>query len=88
MWRSVTTQFSEITEGTGIDYVKEMAAKYPSGAMIANVPTNRENGLAGQLLTGRHVLEVPVQIKPIPQPVIDAANRARVLIRDIDGRTY
>jgi hypothetical protein len=82
------TQFSEITERTGIEYVKEMATKYPDGAKIANVPTNIENGLAGVVLAGDHVLEIPVQIKPIPQAVLDAANRASVLIRDIKGKTY
>jgi len=82
------TQFSEITEQTGIDYVKELRAKYPDGATIANVPTNRENGLVGQTLRGQQILEVPVQINPIPQAVIDAANRLRVLIRDINGKTH
>jgi hypothetical protein len=82
------TQFSEITERTGIDYVNEMAAKYPVGATIANVPTNIKNGLAGDLLIGRHILEVPVQVRPIPQAVIDTANRAGVLIRDINGKVH
>lgn len=82
------TQFSEITERTGIDYVSEMVAKYPSGATIANVPTNVRNGLSGEMLVGRHILEVPVQIKPIPQAVIDAANRVDVLIRDTKGKAY
>jgi hypothetical protein len=82
------TQFSAITEQTGIDYVNEMRLKYPAGTTIANVPTNIENGLAGQILRGQQILEVPVQVNPVPQAVIDAANRARVLIRDINGRIY
>jgi hypothetical protein len=82
------TQFSEISEQTGIDYVNELGAKYPDGAKIANVPTNIKNGLAGKLLTGDHILEVPVQRKPIPPAGLDAANRASVLIRDINGKIY
>jgi hypothetical protein len=34
------------------------------------------------------VSEVPVQNNPIPQTIIDAANNAGVLIRDIDDRMY
>ena len=82
------TQFGEITEKTGIGYVNEMTVKYPAGTPIANVPTNVKTGLAGDVLVGRQILEVPVQNRPIPQAVLNAAYRADVLIRDIKGRIY
>lgn len=56
------------------------------GATIARVPSSRS--LAGQTLQGQHILEVPVQVKPVPQSVIDAANRAGVLIRDVNGKVH
>jgi hypothetical protein len=82
------TQFADIMDSTGIDYVNEMTSKYAVGVKIANVPTNVQNGLVGRRLEGQHILEVPVQLRPIPQSVIDAANRAGVLIRDVNGRIY
>ncbi|MFZ6774921.1 hypothetical protein ACO0LB_19630, partial [Undibacterium sp. SXout7W] len=80
------TQLSEVQEQTAINYIKELPAKYPVGATIANVPSSES--LARQLLQGQHILEVPVQINPIPQSVLDAANRAGVLIRDVNGKMY
>lgn len=71
---------------TALNYVNELPAKYPVNGTIANVPSS--GGLAGQPLLGQHILEVPVQLRPIPQSVIDAADRAGVLIRDINGHVY
>jgi filamentous hemagglutinin len=54
-----------------------------------------ENGVApfewgfGRLnVEGRLYLEVPPQVKPIRQSIIDAANEANVLIRDTNGLIY
>ncbi len=80
------TQLADINESTARSYINEIAAKYPVGAEIADVPTSGD--LAGQLLQGQYILEVPVQNSPIPQAVLDAANEAGVLIRDIEGKVY
>jgi filamentous hemagglutinin len=64
----------------------EIAAKYPAGASIANVPSS--GTLGGDFLKGGYYLEVPVQTGPIPQRVLDAAGRARVTIRDVNGKIY
>jgi hypothetical protein len=80
------TQFSEIQDQTALRYINEIQKKYPVGATIADVPSS--GSLAGQQLQGRLILEVPVQNNPIPQTIIDAADNAGVLIRDIDGRMY
>jgi hypothetical protein len=85
------TQFSEILPGTGIGYVSELPRKYGPGTVIVDVPTNRPgtgNGLAGQTLTGQMFLEVPVQAQPIPQQVLNAAQRHNVIIRDVNGTVY
>jgi hypothetical protein len=44
--------------------------------------------LAGSTLQGQYILEVPVQVNPVPQAVLDSANNAGVLIRDINGKIY
>jgi hypothetical protein len=80
------TQLGEVQEATAINYIKELAAKYPAGSRIASVPSS--GGLAGSTLRGQMILEVPVQVKPIPQAVLDAANKANILIRDVTGRIY
>ena len=80
------TQFSNINEQTAMNYVSEIGAKYPVGATIAKVPSS--GNLAGQSLQGQLILEVPVQVKPIPQSVINAADNAGVLIRDINGKVH
>ena len=80
------TQFSDIQESTGIGYVNEFTRKYSPGTTIADVPSS--GSLAGQRLQGQMILEVPVQTRPIPQGVLDAANDAGVIIRDINGRIY
>jgi len=80
------TQVSEIQEKTAIGYVNEIGAKYPVNATVADVPSSGD--LAGLPLLGQHYLEVPVQLRPIPQAVLDAAERADVTIRDINGTIY
>ena len=80
------TQLSEIQEQTALGYINEIPAKYAVGATIASVPSSGQ--LAGQLLRGQYVLEVPVQVLPVPPPVLTGANNAGVLIRDSYGRVY
>jgi filamentous hemagglutinin len=80
------TQFSDIQESTAIGYINEISAKYPVGATVADVPSS--GTLAGTTLQGQYVLEVPVQVSPVPQGVIDAANNAGVVIRDTNGHIY
>jgi filamentous hemagglutinin len=91
------TQFSDISVATGIGYIHEMIKKYPKGAKVADVPSSGlqtgcapdlEGTFAGHKLSGQHVLEVPRQIEPIPQEVLDAADAAGVKIRDVYGNVY
>lgn len=39
-------------------------------------------------MEGSNILEVPPQMKPIPQSVISAAKQADVIIRDTNGKVY
>ncbi|MEQ5274924.1 VENN motif pre-toxin domain-containing protein [Proteus terrae] len=80
------TQFSEITETTAKNYIREAVNKYPAGATISKVPSS--GSLAGDTLRGSNILEIPPQIKPIPQSVLDAADKAGVIIRDTNGKIY
>lgn len=89
------TQFSEIQIETGMSYIRELKDKYPQGAIIADVPSNRAGGanacLEGYIntgITGTQILEVPVQINPIPQRLLDEASMFDIKIRDINGKTY
>ncbi|MEH4263481.1 hypothetical protein ACU63M_19670 [Klebsiella aerogenes] len=79
-------QFSDITEATAKSYIREAVDKYPAGATIARVPSS--GSLAGSQLKGSNILEVPPQSKPIPQSVLDAADKVGVTIRDINGKVY
>jgi len=83
-----STQFSEVRDTTGVAYIRELARKYAPGTRIADVPTNRNRGIAGQKLRGQMILEVPVQARPIPQAVLDAAATRGVIIRDANGNVY
>ncbi|KEZ65614.1 hypothetical protein AAY86_04375 [Pseudomonas amygdali pv. tabaci str. ATCC 11528] len=80
------TQFSKIYESTAKSYINEAISKYPSGSTIANVPSS--GSLAGQKLQGALILEVPPQTGIIPQTILDSADKAGVLIRDINGKVY
>ena len=48
----------------------------------------RAQGLAGQVLDGQYILEVPVQSLPVPDHVLDAAAERSITIRDIEGHVY
>ena len=88
------TQFAEITEQTGINYLKELKTKYPPKTQIAKVPSSQNliNDLKRQgkklELEGEMILEIPVQNAPIPQSVLDYANKNLIKIRDINGKIY
>ena len=69
-------------------YIAELTDKYPPGARIADTPKNRAAGLAGQVLKGQPILEVPVLLKDVPQEVLDFAGRHGVKIIDTAGRIY
>jgi RHS repeat-associated protein len=82
------TQLADITEKSAKGYIAELTQKYPRGAAIADVPSNRAEGIAGEQLRGQYFLEVPVQRTPVPQAVLEYATSRGVFIRDITGRRY
>ena len=45
-------------------------------------------GDVGKGIDGQMILEVPVQIEPIPQSILDKANELEVIIRDVQGNIY
>ncbi|GAA4283585.1 hypothetical protein GCM10022261_11160 [Brevibacterium daeguense] len=65
--------------------LRQLAGKYGPGTEIPDIPSTREAGLAGGQLDGDLVLEVPVQNGPVPQSVLDEADRLNVTIRDAEG---
>ena len=89
------TQLSEVSEETAIRYLKELSDKYAPGSIIADVPSNR-TGLnkdifevnQGRDLKGQMILKVPVQKKPIPQNVINYADKLRIKIRNTNNKLY
>jgi hypothetical protein len=80
------TQFADMQPQTALGCINEIYAKYPVGGVVANVPSSGR--LSGQILRGQYILEVSVQERPIAPSVLDGANRAGVLIRDVNGRIY
>ena len=89
------TQLSEVSEETAIRYLKELLDKYAPGSIIADVPSNRtgvNKGIfevnQGNDLKGEMILEVPVQKKPIPQNVINYADKLRIKIRNTNNKLY
>ena len=68
--------------------MRELAAKYPEGAVIADTPKNRELGIDGEQLDGPQILEVPVQDRAVPLEVLDFATANDIKIRDVDGKYY
>ena len=90
------TQLGEVSEETAIRYLKELEDKYPSGSIIADVPSNNIGSskkifeLNGEnVLRGQMILEVPVQKKAeIPPNVLDYAKKKAIIIRDVNGKIY
>ena len=84
------TQLAWVQERTAFRYLGELARKYPTGAVIANVKSNRRMpGLeVGGQLRGQMILEVPVQEATVPARIIDRADALGTQIRDDTGRVY
>ena len=90
------TQLGEVSEETAIRYLKELEDKYPSGSIIADVPSNNIGSskkifeLNGDnVLRGQMILEVPVQKKAdIPPNVLEYAKKNDIVIRDVNGKIY
>ena len=75
----------------GVEPLQEMVIKYKPGMIISRVPS-APGGLngkyAGKPIFGRRVLEVPPQVAPIPDDVLDYAARNGVIIRDWHRNVY
>lgn len=82
------TQLSEVEEGTAKSYIDSLRYKYKAGEQIGDTPKNRRDGIAGKILNGDHILEVPPQDNPVPKNVLDHAAKHNVTIRDINGNIY
>ena len=80
------TQLAQVAEGTAINYLRELARKYPSGARIANVASS--GPMAGQIIRGKQILEIPIQARPISRAVLNEASRLGITIRDVAGNVY
>jgi hypothetical protein len=81
------TQLADVQETTAKSYLSEFTLKYPPGATITDSPFNPEK-LRGQRLIGTMIFEVPVQVKPIPKSILDAAAEKDIVIRDVTGKIY
>lgn len=81
------TQFSKIQQTTAENYFREFKQKYPVGAEISASLFNPKN-LRGRNLQGRLVFEIPVQWRPTPDSVLEAAERHEIIIRDVTGKIY
>ncbi|WP_336047159.1 hypothetical protein [Solibacillus ferritrahens] len=81
------TQLAKVQNKTALGYLSEFTKKYSSGSEISAGKFN-PNALKGGRLEGELILEVPVQIKPVPKIIIEEANNKGIIIRDINGRVY
>ncbi|MFD3596235.1 hypothetical protein ACFWU5_26240 [Nocardia sp. NPDC058640] len=82
------TQLSEIQPDTAIKYLRELTTKYGPGTRIANTPSNASqlpSYVIGKGLSGKMILEVPVQSAPVSPIVKAEALRLRIAIRDENG---
>jgi hypothetical protein len=66
--------------------VHRAVSKYPPSATIAKVPSSKS--LGGEQLHGTLILEISPQIGGVPKAVLDAANKAGVILRDSNRRIY
>jgi filamentous hemagglutinin len=80
------TQLGAVSEKTAINYINELAKKYPVGAQIGNEPSS--GPLSGKILQGDLILEIPYQNIFIPKSIIEAAEAKGITIRDIFGNIY
>jgi len=84
------TQIAKIERSTFKNYLNEMSQKYSPGTIVPGTPKARANypELIGEPLTGRFVLEVPVQSRPVPEWALREAADRGVMIRDVQGFVY
>jgi hypothetical protein len=80
------TQLASIKLKTAIGYLNEIRRKYAPGRIIGDVPSSE--GLVGKKLVGRMIMEVPVQNRPVPREVLEAATKRRITIRDTNGKVF
>ncbi|MBC5838650.1 hypothetical protein H8R25_12300 [Flavobacterium sp. F-392] len=87
------TQFDDIQETTGLQYIKELKSKYPVNAKIAQVDSNI-NGSNKALkdvkeIKGDLILEIPAQKSgKISYTILKYARDNDIKIRDINGKIY
>lgn len=81
-------QIAFTSEFEMIDHFQEFALKYSNGAVIADTASAQKLGLANHTLTGKYILEVPVQQWAIPERILNEAKIRGITIRDITGRVY
>lgn len=83
------SQLGKVTEETAKKHIDELVSKYSPGEAIKQTARNADAiAKGGTELSGKMILEVPVQKTPIPQSVLDHAKDAGVQIRDILGNIY
>lgn len=80
------TQLANIKPETAKGYIDSMRYKYKPGQLIGDTPKNQGEGIAGDELKGRHILEVPPQVQPVPPDIIKYAAQHTVIIRDTGGK--
>ncbi len=86
------TQLAEVNPETAKGYIKELANKYKADMKVPYVestingtdknPTTK--GMAGKVIQGQQVLEIPRQDKPIPKEIQDYADSFGILIVEAD----
>ncbi len=75
-------------EGSEPDGLREGSISAPSNTDSAGANKGILEANGGDDLKGRMILEVPVQSKPIPQSILDYADKSGIIIRDIGNRIY
>ncbi|GAU70709.1 hypothetical protein SSP35_22_00120 [Streptomyces sp. NBRC 110611] len=78
-------QLSEVEPKTARSYLDEITNKYEPDTVIRS---NKYPELDGKPLSGDMILEVPVQVTPIPQEIIEHAQELNIMIRDVTGHVY
>jgi len=90
------TQLSEVGERTAMRYLTEFKDKYwpdDPRIVVADTVGSRQMfadrpGLIGETVSGKPVLEVPVQRGEVPAAIREYAATERIEIRDVTGHVY
>ncbi|WAZ22634.1 PrsW family intramembrane metalloprotease [Streptomyces cinnabarinus] len=84
------TQISKLKPESFKEYLREIKQKYKAGTKIPDTPKARAEypSLIGKPLKGKYYLEVPVQLKPVPDWALKEAANHGVIIRDVQGFIY